>query len=87
MGVKGAGMQRLAVQTRDARLQENNIYAVDVMICLVAIAKNTWVASAVHGPIKRSPQDVINGHMDELVAIWQLKEKNIKVVLVFDGKR
>ena len=71
----------------DADLKYCGWYAVDIMITLVAIAKLPTVASALIGPVKRSPQVEISHYMDSLMEKCQVESKNIKLVFVFDGLR
>ena len=99
MGVKGWGAvsktvakvrseHRLFVDhTANAKLQGNKIYAMDTMVTLVAIAKQKSVAASMLGPVRASPQPQVDEYMDAIIEKCGVLHKNVRLVLVLDGKR
>ena len=93
MGIQGTSAKKdqphplFGLGNANADLKDRGWYALDIMITLVAIAKLPTVASALMGPVKRSPQVEISRYMDSLMEKCQVESKNIKLVFVFDGLR
>jgi len=96
MGIKcqqskgtGKGHQIFADEAWDSRLQKDGTYAVDVMITLTAIAKQSNVAWNMLGPIRASPLVTVCSYMDSIVEQCGVLdgETCTRLVLVFDGKR
>lgn len=73
----------------DRILVGGRIYAMDAMVTLVAIAKNSQVARMMLGPSRSSPKHFVAMYLNKLVAKIKVIRRGepVRLVFVFDGDR